>query len=253
MTTVWVVVPTYDEVENLVPLLDGARAALATCVPAVRATFLVVDDASPDGTGALADALARLHPDVRVLHRPGKAGLASAYVAGFRVALDAGADLVVQMDADRSHDPADLPRLVAAARAGADVVLGSRYVAGGATEGWPVRRRLLSRLGGRYASAVLGLGVQDPTGGFKCFRAGVLRALDLDALAARGYAFQIEVTALAVRSGHRVVEVPITFRDRVAGTSKLSPLIVAEALWQVPALRLREARARPLPPAGRAA
>jgi dolichol-phosphate mannosyltransferase len=241
MTSLWVVIPTYNEVDNLVPLLERSRAALASCEPPLDVTFLVVDDGSPDGTGELADALAARWADVRVLHRREKSGLAAAYLAGFDVALIAGADLVVEMDADLSHDPADLPRLVAAARDGADIALGSRYVPGGSTEGWPLPRRLLSRAGGAYASFVLGLGVRDPTGGFKCFRAGTLRALDLEAIASRGHAFQVETTFLALRSGRRVVEVPITFREREHGHSKMSLAIAVEAIWRVPLLRFGRA------------
>jgi dolichol-phosphate mannosyltransferase len=236
MTSAWIVIPTYDEVENLEALTDRGRAALREHLPAVRPTFLIVDDASPDGTGVLAEDLGRRHGDVRVLHRAAKLGLGAAYAEGFTVALAAGADLVVQMDADLSHDPADLPRLIAAARDGADLVLGSRYVAGGRTEGWPLHRRLLSRAGGLYASAILGLDVRDPTGGFKCFRAGTLGAIDLAGTVSHGYAFQVEMTLLAVREGARAVEIPITFRERTQGRSKMSAAIALEAAWKVPLL-----------------
>jgi dolichol-phosphate mannosyltransferase len=238
MTTAWVVVPTYNERENLPIVVALARAALASCEPPVDGTVLVVDDASPDGTGELADQLAREHAGVRVHHRARKDGLAGAYLAGFREALTAGADLIIEMDADLSHDPADLPRLIDAARHGADVVLGSRYVAGGGVEGWPWHRRLLSRAGGRYAAAVLGLPLTDLTGGFKCFRAGALRALDRDVVQSRGYAFQIELTFQAARAGMEIGEIPIVFRERERGHSKMSPAIALEALWRVPLMRL---------------
>jgi len=238
MTSVWVVIPTYDERENLPTVVALARAALAGCDPPVDGSVLVVDDASPDGTGELADELARAHDDVHVHHRAGKGGLGGAYLAGFELALTGGADLIVEMDADLSHDPADLPRLIEAARHGADVVLGSRYVPGGGVEGWPLHRRLISRAGGRYAAAVLGLRLTDLTGGFKCFRAGALRALDGDLVHSRGYAFQIELTFHAARAGLEIVEVPIVFREREHGASKMTPAIAFEALWRVPLMRL---------------
>ena len=238
MTSVWVVLPTYDERENLADVVAHTQAALATCDPPVIGTILVVDDASPDGTGELANRLAREHEDVRVLHRERKGGLGGAYLAGFDVALSHGADFVIEMDADRSHDPADLPRLIDAARHGADVVLGSRYVEGGGVEGWSWHRRLLSRAGGIYAATMLGLRVSDLTGGFKCFRAGFLRALDRGRVHSRGYAFQIEVTYQAARAGLEIAEVPIVFRERTHGRSKMSPAIALEALWRVPLMRL---------------
>ena len=238
MTSVWVVLPTYDERENLPTVVGLARAALASCRPPVDGTVLVVDDASPDGTGELADELARAHDDVRVLHRERKGGLGGAYLAGFGEALAAGADLVLEMDADLSHDPADLPRLIAAARDGADVVLGSRYVPGGGVEGWPLHRRLISRAGGRYAATVLGLPLRDLTGGFKCFRAGALRAVDRELVHSRGYAFQIELTFHAARAGLEIAEIPIVFRERVRGRSKMSMAIALEAAWRVPLMRL---------------
>ncbi len=235
---VLVVVPTYDECENL-PLLVERVLALG---PAYR--LLVVDDNSPDRTGAVADALAAVHPGrVEVLHRPAKLGLGPAYVAGLGAALAAAADhdLIATMDADLSHDPADLPRLVAALAAGdRDLALGSRYVPGGGTVGWPLGRRLLSRFGGRYAAAVLGLPLADPTSGFKLFRPAALRAVDLATLRSDGYAFNIEITDRARRRGARVVEVPIVFTDRVAGRSKLSRRIMLEAAIRV--WRLRFAR-----------
>ena len=238
MTSVWVVLPTYDERENLPTVVALTRATLASCDPPVDGTVLVVDDASPDGTGELADQLAREHADVRVHHRPGKGGLGGAYLAGFDLALAGGADLIIEMDADLSHDPADLPRLIEAARHGADVVLGSRYLPGGGVEGWSLHRRLLSRAGGRYAAAVLGLPFTDLTGGFKCFRAGALRALDGDLVHSRGYAFQIELTFHAARAGLEIAEIPIVFREREHGTSKMSPAIALEAMWRVPLMRM---------------
>ena len=237
--SVVVVIPTYNERENL--------GSVVTDVLALGETYrvIVVDDASPDGTGELADELAATHPGrVRVLHRPAKRGIGPAYAAGFRAALGDNADLIAQMDADRSHDPADLPRLVAAA-AGSDLVLGSRYVPGGGTVGWPLGRRLLSRLGGRYARAVLGVPIADLTGGFKVWRRGTLAALDLAGVRADGYGFQIETTYRALRQGARVTELPIVFADRVAGASKLSRRIVLEAAIVVWRLRF-EGRRRPV-------
>jgi dolichol-phosphate mannosyltransferase len=239
MTSAWVVLPTYDERENLEAVVARTRAALAGCAPPVDGTILVVDDGSPDGTGELADALARAHDDVRVMHRGRKAGLGGAYLAGFAVALEGGADLVLEMDADLSHDPADIPRLIAAARRGADVVLGSRYLPGGGVVGWPAHRKILSRAGGRYAAAVLGLRLTDLTGGFKCFSARALRILLHERVESHGYGFQIELTYLAARTGLEITEVPIVFRDRERGYSKMSPAIAFEALWKVPLLRLR--------------
>jgi dolichol-phosphate mannosyltransferase len=246
MTSVWVVIPTYDERENLPTVVALTRAALASCHPPVAGTVLVVDDASPDGTGELADALARAHDDVRVHHRPGKGGLGGAYLAGFERALTGGADLIIEMDADLSHDPADLPRLIEAARRGADVVLGSRYLPGGGADGWSLHRRLLSRAGGHYAAAVLGLRLSDLTGGFKCFRAGALRTLDGDLVHSRGYAFQIELTFHAARAGLEIAEIPIVFRERAHGTSKMSPAIALEAMWRVPLMRLSSVRRVPV-------
>ena len=234
--SVVVVIPTYNERENL--------GSVVADVLALGETYrvIVVDDASPDGTGVLADELAATHPGrVRVLHRPSKRGIGPAYAAGFRAALGDNADLIAQMDADRSHDPADLPRLVAAA-AGSDLVLGSRYVPGGGTVGWPLGRRLLSRLGGRYARAVLGVPIADLTGGFKVWRRGTLAGLDLAGVRADGYGFQIETTYRALRQGARVTELPIVFADRVAGASKLSRRIVLEAAIVVWRLRFEGSR-----------
>jgi dolichol-phosphate mannosyltransferase len=238
MTTTWVVLPTYNERENLTTVVTLARAALASCNPPVSGTVLIVDDGSPDRTGELADQLAREHGDVRVLHRARKGGLGGAYLAGFDEALANGADFVIEMDADLSHDPADLPRLIDAARDGADVVLGSRYVAGGGVEGWPLHRQLISRAGGRYAAIMLGLPLSDLTSGFKCFRASALRRLDPDLVHSRGYAFQIELTYHAARAGLEIVEIPIVFREREHGRSKMSAGIALEAMWRVPLLRM---------------
>jgi dolichol-phosphate mannosyltransferase len=224
-----VCLPTYNERENLERMLD----ALAD----KGVSVLVIDDNSPDGTGELADRLAAGHSHVEVLHRLRKEGLGPAYLAGFRRALAEGAELVLEMDADFSHDPADVPRLVAAA-SDADLVLGSRYVEGGAVGNWGHIRRFVSSGGSWYARVLLGVSVRDLTGGFKCYRRAVLERIDLDAITAKGYAFQIETTYRALRAGFRVVEVPITFADREVGGSKMSKAIVAEAIWRVPALRL---------------
>jgi dolichol-phosphate mannosyltransferase len=224
-----VCLPTYNERENLEPMLralgdKGARV-------------LVIDDSSPDGTGELADRLAEELDYVSVLHRPSKEGLGPAYLDGFRRALADGAELVLEMDCDFSHDPNDVPRLIAAA-GDADVVLGSRYVAGGGVKNWGLLRRFISAGGSWYARVLLQAHVRDLTGGFKCYRRAVLESIDLDAIHSKGYAFQIETTYRALRAGFRVVEVPITFVDREAGGSKMSRAIVAEAIWKVPALRL---------------
>jgi len=234
----WVVLPTYNEAENIEAFLAAVREKL----PAA-ARVLVVDDSSPDGTGEIADRLAADREDVEVLHRPRKEGLGPAYIAGFRRALAGGAGLVLEMDSDFSHDPAYLPRLLEAAER-ADLVIGSRYVPGGGVGDWGPLRRAISRGGSAYARLVLGVGVHDLTGGFKCFRREVLEALDLDAVSARGYAFQVELTYRAIQHRFRVVEVPIFFRDRRAGTSKMDRAIVAEAVWRVPALRFGSRRKR---------
>jgi len=199
---------------------------------------LVIDDSSPDGTGELADRLAKRLPWVSVIHRERKDGIGPAYVAGFRQALADGAELVLEMDCDFSHDPGDVPRLLAAA-SDADLVLGSRYAKGGGTENWGLLRRFVSRGGCIYAQAILGIGVRDLTGGFKCFRRTTLDAIDLDALSAHGYAFQIETTYRVLRAGLTVREIPIRFVERRAGSSKMTTSIVAEAVWKVPLLRLR--------------
>jgi len=225
-----VCLPTYNERENLERMLD----ALAD----KGVSVLVIDDNSPDGTGELADRLAAGHSHVEVLHRLRKEGLGPAYLAGFRRALAEGAELVLEMDADFSHDPADVPRLVAAA-SDADLVLGSRYVEGGAVGNWGHIRRFVSSGGSWYARVLLGVEVRDMTCGFRCYRRAVLETLDLDAIASQGYVFQIESTYRTLRAGFRVVEVPITFVDREHGGSKMSRSIVLEAIWKVPMLRLR--------------
>ena len=226
-----VCLPTYNERENLQPMLEALGKVLG---PHDR--VLVIDDGSPDGTGELADRLATELGFVDVLHRRVKEGLGPAYVAGFRHALARGAELVLEMDCDFSHDPADVPRLIAAA-ADADLVLGSRYVAGGRVENWGGVRRFVSTAGSLYARMLLGVHVRDLTGGFKCYRRAVVEAIDLDALSSRGYAFQIETTYRAIRAGFRVLEIPIKFVDREVGSSKMSRRIVLEAIWKVPALR----------------
>jgi dolichol-phosphate mannosyltransferase len=231
-----VCLPTYDERENLEPMVRALGEVLG---PDDR--VLVIDDNSPDGTGEIADRLAAEREWVDVLHRPRKEGLGRAYLDGFRRALAEGAELVLEMDCDFSHDPAVVPRLIEAA-ADADLVLGSRYVSGGGTENWGVLRRAISRWGSLYAQVLLGLPVRDLTGGFKCYRREVLETIDLDAIRSRGYAFQIETTYRAVRSGFRVVEIPIRFVDREVGGSKMSRSIVLEAIWKVPALRLTSRR-----------
>jgi dolichol-phosphate mannosyltransferase len=229
---VWLVLPTYNEASNLEAIVAAVREHLRQ-----PRRILVVDDSSPDGTGRIADLLAASHDDVSVLHRPRKEGLGPAYVAGFREALAGGAGLIVQMDADFSHDPADLPRLLAGA-GDADLVLGSRYVQGGGVEGWGAVRRFISHGGCRYARAVLGVDVHDLTGGFKVLRREVLEGIDVGSISAFGYAFQVETTYRAIRAGFKVVELPIVFRDRHAGKSKMTRGIVLEAAWRVPAMRL---------------
>lgn len=230
-----VCLPTYNERENLEQMIHALGEVLETAHDRV----LVVDDGSPDGTGGIADRLASELPWVDVLHRRSKEGLGPAYVAGFRRALADGAAFVLEMDCDFSHDPADVPRLIAAAEDGADLALGSRYAPGGGTRNWGLVRRMVSRGGCLYAQGVLGMGVRDLTGGFKCFRRATLEAIDLDALSAHGYAFQIETTYRVRRAGLRIVEVPITFVERRAGASKMTGSIVLEAIWKVPLLRLR--------------
>jgi dolichol-phosphate mannosyltransferase len=231
----WVVIPTYNEAENLEPLVRAILPALAAATGTHR--VLIVDDSSPDGTGEIADRLAVELDSLEVLHRTEKDGLGRAYAAGFERALAGGAELVIQMDADFSHDPAHLPALIAAA-ADADLVIGSRYVSGGGVTEWGALRRLLSRGGSWYARTILGVPVRDLTGGFKCFRRDLLERLSLTGFQTAGFGFQVEVTYRAARAGARVSEVPILFRDRRVGTSKMSSRIVLEALWRVLELRL---------------
>jgi dolichol-phosphate mannosyltransferase len=232
----WLILPTYNEAQNIEAIVLASLEQLATT--GLEHTILVVDDGSPDGTGEIADRLAGDHPGLRVMHRPQKLGLGRAYLAGFQEALEHGAELVLEMDSDFSHAPTDLPRLIAAARA-ADVVLGSRYVPGGGVENWGRLRRALSRGGSWYARVLLGVPVHDLTGGFKCFNRRVLEAIDLDAVHADGYGFQIELTYRAIRAGFTVTEVPILFRERREGQSKMTARIALEAVWKVPALRFR--------------
>ncbi len=225
--------PTYNERENLARMIGALSGVLRN-----GDRVLVIDDGSPDGTGRIADELAAEHPFVSVLHRERKEGLGRAYIAGFHHALADGAELILEMDCDFSHDPADVPRLIAAAEGGADLVLGSRYVPGGQTRNWGFVRRLISRGGSVYTALFLHMGVKDPTGGFKCFRRAVLEGIDLGSITPRGYAFQIETTYRVKQAGFTVVEIPITFVDREAGTSKMSRSVVLEAVWRVPLLRL---------------
>ncbi|HEY1540706.1 MAG TPA: polyprenol monophosphomannose synthase [Solirubrobacteraceae bacterium] len=236
----WLILPTYDEAENVEAIVRAALSVLERAAPGAH-RILIVDDGSPDGTGAIADRLAGEHEAVEVLHRTVREGLGPAYLAGFARALDGGAALVLEMDADFSHDPGDLARLLAAAQ-DADVVLGSRYVAGGGVSDWGLVRRIVSRGGSWYARRVLSLDVRDLTGGFKCFRREVLEAIDLPTIRSRGYAFQVELTHRAARAGFRVVELPIVFRDRQRGSSKMTWRIAAEAAVLVPQLRFRPAR-----------
>jgi dolichol-phosphate mannosyltransferase len=233
----WLILPTYNEAENLAAMISAAGAVLADASPE-GFRILVVDDGSPDGTGDIADRLAGEHEWVRVVHRTVKNGIGPAYLAGFRHALDRGAAFVFEMDCDFSHDPSDLARLLAAVRdEGADLALGSRYVPGGGVTDWGLLRRFISEGGSTYARWVLGLRVRDLTGGFKCFRRDVLERIHFDSVRSQGYAFQVELTYRAVRAGFRVVEIPIVFRDREHGTSKMSWRIAAEAMWLVPLLR----------------
>ncbi|HEY2219463.1 MAG TPA: polyprenol monophosphomannose synthase [Gaiellaceae bacterium] len=234
-----VCLPTYNERENLERMVNALGAALRD-----GDRVLVIDDRSPDGTGEVADRLSAELGFVDVLHRERKQGLGPAYLAGFRRALDDGAELVLEMDCDFSHDPKDVPRLIAAAEEGADLVLGSRYVRGGSIPNWGVTRRAISLGGNLYAQAVLQSSIRDLTGGFKCFRRRVLETIDLDAIDSRGYAFQIETTYRVLRAGFRVVEVPIAFVDREHGHSKMSRAIVLEAVWKVPLVRLQALKGR---------
>jgi len=239
----WLILPTYNEAENVRAIVEASGEVLATAAPE-GFRVLVVDDGSPDGTGRIADELAGEREWLAVLHRTQKNGLGQAYLAGFRHALAHGAGYVMEMDSDFSHDPADLARLLVAANGGSqaggvDLALGSRYVPGGGVTDWGLLRRMVSEGGSLYARLVLGLSVHDLTGGFKCFRAEVLEAIDLDSVRSQGYAFQVELTYRAVQAGFRVAEVPIVFRDRERGQSKMSWRIAAEAIWLVPLLRFR--------------
>ncbi len=230
LPTAVVCLPTYNERENLEPMLRALGDK--------DVHVLVIDDNSPDGTGELADRLAAELDYVEVLHREQKEGLGPAYLAGFRQALSGDEQLVLEMDCDFSHDPNDVPRLIAAVADGADVALGSRYVPGGGVRNWGLLRRVISAGGSLYARVVLGVQVRDLTGGFKCYRRSVLQTIELDSIHSKGYAFQIETTYRALRAGFEVVEVPITFADREVGGSKMSKRIVVEAIWKVPRLRL---------------
>jgi dolichol-phosphate mannosyltransferase len=232
-----VCLPTYNEKDNLEPML---RALAVVLGPDDR--VLVIDDGSPDGTGQLADLLASRLDFVDVLHRERKEGIGRAYLAGFEVALTTDAEFVLELDCDFSHDPAVIPELIATCERGADLALGSRWVRGGGTQNWSLVRKAISRGGSLYARLILGVPVRDLTGGFKCFRRRVLETIDLDHVAANGYAFQIELTYRALRRGFRVVEVPITFAEREVGSSKMSRAIVLEAIWKVPLLRAKAAR-----------
>jgi dolichol-phosphate mannosyltransferase len=235
----WVVLPTYNEAENV----GEIAAAILVALPA--ATLLVVDDGSPDGTGRIADELAAADPRVHVLHRAAKAGLGRAYLAGFRIALDGGAEWIIQMDADWSHDPAATPGLLAPLEAGAaDLVIGSRYTKGGRVVDWGIARRLVSRGGSIFARIVLRLPAGDLTGGFKAWRGATLAEVDFEGVHAGGYVFQVEMTYRAQRRGARLCEVPITFRDRRVGQSKMSRRIIVEALVVVLQLRWEELRGR---------
>jgi dolichol-phosphate mannosyltransferase len=230
--SVWLIIPTFNEAENVEAIVEAARERL----PESR-RILIVDDSSPDGTGQIADRLAAEHDEAEVLHRAVKDGLGPAYLAGFRAALEQGAERVIQMDADFSHDPDDLPRLLEASIE-ADLAVGSRYVPGGGVTEWGPLRRFVSRGGSAYARAILQVPVKDLTAGFKCWRREALEAIDFDLVQSKGYAFQIEMTYRAVRAGLRVTEIPIIFRDRRVGSSKMTRAIFAEAIWRVPLLRL---------------
>jgi dolichol-phosphate mannosyltransferase len=235
----WLILPTFDEAENIELIVGAALEVLRAAAPE-GFRILVVDDDSPDGTGRIADRLAADHAEVEVLHRTTREGLGPAYIAGFHHALARDAGYVFEMDSDFSHDPQDLARLLAAVRDdGADLALGSRYVSGGAVRDWGLLRRIVSRGGSLYAAIILGLPVRDLTGGFKCFRAEVLEAIDLPTVRAQGYAFQVELTNRTIRHGFTVVEIPITFRDRLRGHSKMSARIALEAMVLVPRLRRR--------------
>jgi len=239
VTSVWICLPTYNEAENLERMVRALEAERTE--HELDATVLVIDDSSPDGTGDIADRLAIEFPWVQVLHRTSKDGLGRAYLAGFQVALAGGAELVMEMDCDFSHDPNDVHRMVAAA-AHADVVIGSRNVPGGGVSGWPWYRQAISKGGSLYARTILGLPIRDMTAGFKLFRRGVLETLDLDGVEASGYMFQVELKYRASKAGFRISEIPVTFVDREFGESKMNSSIVIEAMWRVWRLRLRRIR-----------
>ncbi|WP_314173490.1 polyprenol monophosphomannose synthase [Streptomyces winkii] len=226
--TVLVIIPTYNEADNI----ESITARLREAVPEVH--ILIADDNSPDGTGKIADELAAQDEQIHVLHRAGKQGLGAAYLAGFRWGIDQGYGVLVEMDADGSHQPEELPRLLTALK-GADLVLGSRWVPGGRVVNWPRSRRLISRGGSVYSRVMLGLPLRDITGGFRAFRSETLKGLGMDAVASQGYCFQVDLANRAVRAGYHVVEVPITFIERVRGNSKMSRDIMVEALWRVTA------------------
>jgi dolichol-phosphate mannosyltransferase len=236
MSATWLVLPTYNEAENIERIV---HAALPELERTGEHRVLIVDDGSPDGTGRIADRLAEEHGEVEVLHRTAKEGLGRAYVAGFERALAGGAGRIMEMDSDFSHDPRDIPRLVEATRQGADLALGSRYVPGGGVENWGLGRRFVSRGGCVYAQAILRVPVRDLTGGFKCFKREVLESIGIEEMHADGYGFQIELTYRALKKGFHVREVPIVFHERRAGESKMSARIAVEAVWKVPALKLR--------------
>ncbi|MGC9219748.1 MAG: polyprenol monophosphomannose synthase [Solirubrobacteraceae bacterium] len=239
---IWVVIPTYNEAENIEPIVDAVSTEMAA-ITGSDYRILIVDDNSTDGTRKLANQLAATNEHVEILNRPDKQGLGRAYIAGFQQALANGAEMVIQMDADFSHHPGYLKDLVAAAQE-ADLVLGSRYVRGGAVQNWGLMRRLISRGGSTYARTVLRVPVRDLTGGFKCIHSSVLETINLNSLRADGYVFQIELTYRALQAGFKVREVPIVFADRTAGQSKMSFMIALEALALV--LRLRRTKARQL-------
>jgi dolichol-phosphate mannosyltransferase len=226
--TVLVIIPTYNEADNIESVSGRVRKAVPD------AHILIADDNSPDGTGKIADELAAQDGHIHVLHRPGKQGLGAAYLAGFRWGIDNGYGVLVEMDADGSHQPEELPRLLTALK-GSDLVLGSRWVPGGRVVNWPQSRRLLSRGGSMYSRVMLGLPLRDITGGFRAFRSETLKGLGMDAVASQGYCFQVDLANRAVRAGYHVVEVPITFVERVRGNSKMSRDIMVEALWRVTA------------------
>lgn len=224
--SVAVIIPTYNERDNIESIVTKVRTA------ALDVDVLIVDDNSPDGTGEIADKLAASDARVHVLHRPGKSGLGTAYIAGFGWALEAGYDVMVEMDADGSHDPGDLPRMLTALES-ADLVIGSRYVPGGTVVNWPKRREALSRSANIYVRLMLGIGVRDATGGYRAYRAQTLREIRLEDVDSQGYCFQIDLTLRTIEAGRKVVEVPITFTERARGASKMSRSIVLEALWRV--------------------